>query len=269
MVVDGAPPIPIITSRVMKRRNPKPSRLSSATMVGVSSWDELRVILRELEKVEGRPVWMLPSPRAEKMAPPFRIMLKPWAVDIAEQLDARFGNDVLLTVGFLPYPSARPLDPLGADRSPPPASEEPLLDESEVEVGGVQPFVVRSGYDLHSELLVTNRGTAPVVIENPGAQLGRVLDPAAGEVVGDSAGPHAWAGIAPGVHAVPAHLRPLVRFTASPGGAVAIPLLVGTASYRRSLGYAVPPDEWAVEVVLDLGTEGRRRAPLLPLHVTS
>ena len=238
-------------------------------MVSMTSWDELRVILRDLETAEPRPFWTSPASRAEKVAPPFRIMLRPWAVEVAAQLDARFGNDVLLTVGFLPYPVPRPTDPLGADRSAPSASEEPLLDASEVGFAPVQPLVVRSGYDIHSELLVSNRGTIPVVIENPGAQLGHVLDPATGQVVGDSAEAHAWAGTAPWVRAVPIQKRPaLVPFTALPGEAVTVPILVGTASYRRSLGYAVPPGEWAAEAVLDLGTEGRRRA-LLPLHVTS
>lgn len=128
-------------------------------MVSMTSWDELRVILRDLETAEPRPFWTSPASRAEKMAPPFRIMLRPWAVEVAEQLDARFGNDVLLTVGFLPFPSPRPTDPLGADRSAPSASGEPLLDAGEVEVAPVQPLVVRSGYDVHSGLLVTNRGT--------------------------------------------------------------------------------------------------------------
>lgn len=203
-------------------------------MVTMTSWNDLRVVLRELETAEPRPLWTLPSPRAETMTPPHRIMLRAWAADVAERLDARFGNDVLLTVGFLPYPAERSLDPLGADRSPPSASREPLLEESEAEVrGGAEPFVVRSGYDLESELLVTNRGPAPLVIENPGAQLGYVLDPATGEVVGDSDRAHAWAGIAPWVRAVPPDKRPpLVRFTALPGEAVTIPILVGTASYR-------------------------------------
>jgi hypothetical protein len=238
-------------------------------MVSMTSWDELRVILRDLETAEPRPFWTSPASRAEKVAPPFRIMLRPWAVEVAEQLYARFGNDVLLTVGFLPYPVPRPTDPLGADRSAPSASEEPMLDASDAEVAPLQPFVVRSGYDVHSELLVSNRGTTALVIENPGALLGHVLDPSTGEVVGDSAEAHAWAGIAPWVRAVPARKRPaLMRFTSLPGEAVTVPILVGTASYRRSLGYAVPPGEWAAEAVLDLGTEGRRRA-LLPLRITS
>ena len=234
----------------------------------MSSWNELRVLLKELQAAEPRPAWHLPDLRAETMAPPFRIMLKAWAIGAAQEVDARFGHQVFLTLGFLPYPSPRSLDPLGADRSPPSPSRDPLLHESEAEVGGLQPFVVRSGYDLHSKLLITNRGTTPLAIENPGALLGNVLDPATGEVAGASDGPHAWAGFAPGVHLMPAHKRHLVPFTASPAEAVAIPLLVGTASYRRALGYTVPPGEWSVEVVLDVGPDRRRRV-LLPLRVIS
>jgi hypothetical protein len=238
-------------------------------MVSVTSWDELRVILRDLETAETRPFWTSPASRAEKMAPPFRIMLRPWAIEVAQELHARFGNDVLLTVGFLPYPAPRPTDPLGADRSAPKASEDPPLDADVAETIPVQPLVARSGHDISSELLLINRGTVPLVIENPGAQRGRVLDPGSGQVVGASAEAHAWAGVAPWVRAVPAHMRPaLARLTAPPDGAVTVPILVGTASYRRSLGYAVPPGEWVTEVVLDLGSEGRRRA-LLPLHVTA
>ena len=237
-------------------------------MVSVTSWDELRVILRGLETAEPRPFWTSPASRAEKMASPFRIMLRPWAVDVAEELNARFGNDVLLTVGFLPYPVPRPTDPLGADRSAPAASKEPLLDPSVAEAAPVQPLVVRSGYEIHSELLVSNRGTTPLLVENTGAQFCHVLDPATGEVVGDSAEAHAWAGIAPWVRKVRADKRTaLVRSTAQPDESVTVAILVGTASYRRSLGYAVPRGDWVAEVVLDLGTEGRRRT-LFPLRVT-
>lgn len=175
--------------------------------------------------------------------------LAAYAKDDAQRLLERYGDAVEVRVGAFQYP----LD-LDVRPTPPIASQEPLLNESEVEVRGVQPLAVRSGYDLHSELLVTNRGSAPLVIENSGTQFARVVNPTTGQVVGGFAGHH---------------ISPLARFAASPGATVTVPLIVGTASYVRSLGYAVPPGEWAVEVVLDLGTHRRRRAPLLPLHVTS
>lgn len=219
----------------------------------VSSWDELREILEQLRTADPRPLRGYPDPRSENREPPFGIELAPWASDIARQLHARFGDDVLLTVGFLRYPSARRLDPMGKILPPPSAAGERLLEDSEAEVVAVQPLVVRSGHDLRSELLVTNRGSAPLVIATSGTVFGRVVEPATGEVVGCPAG---------------ARHVPLVRFTSSPDETVTIPLVVGTASFRGSLGYAVPPGDWAVEVVLDLGEAGRRRA-LLPLHVTA
>lgn len=176
-----------------------------------------------------------------------RVDLRAYAEDDARQLVERYGDAVEVRVGSLRYPP----DP-GEGRPAPVTSREPLLDE-DVEVRLARPLVVRSGYDLHSELFVINRSTAPLVIENNGTQFGRVLDPATGEVVGGFSG---------------ARILPLVRFTASPGESVTVPLVVGTASFKRSLGYAVPPGDWAVEVTLDLGTNRRRRAPLLPLRIT-
>jgi hypothetical protein len=54
---------------------------------------------------------------------------------------------------------------------------------------------------------------------------------------------------------------------------VRIPLLVGTASSRPELGYAVPPGEWGIQVTLKLGQDPRspllRRTPILPLTITA
>lgn len=173
--------------------------------------------------------------------------LAAYAEEAARRLVERYGDAVEVRVGVLGYP----VD-LGEGRLAPRASQELPLDDT-VGIHSVWPLVVRSGYDLDSELLITNHGPSSLVVESWGKEIGRVLDPARGEVVGGFSG---------------GHPLPLVRFTASPGESVTVPLIVGTASYRRSLGYAVPPGEWAVEVVLDLGTNRRRRAPLLPLHVT-
>jgi hypothetical protein len=205
------------------------------------------VIQEELGFGPGKPLRRLS--RAGGGAFRVRVDLAAYAEDDAQRLVERFGDAVEVRVGAFGYPAD-----LDERPSPPIASQEPLLDESEVEVRGVQAFVVRSGYDLDSELQVTNRGKAPLVIENSGTQFGRVVDPRTREVVGGFSGHH---------------ILPLVRFTALPGEAVTVPLIVGTASFKRSLGYAVPPGDWSVEVVLDLGANRRRRAPLLPLHVTA
>lgn len=226
----------------------------STTLEAVSSWDELRAILGELMTADPPPLRTFPGPDAVDMVPPFRIALAPWALDVAQRLHAQFGDDVQLTVGYLRYPSRELPDHRGRDPAPASAAGVPLLQEREAEVATRRSLTVRSGYDLHSELLVTNRGPAPLVVESTGTIFGRVLDPATGDVVGGYAGQHPL---------------PLVRSTASPGETITVPLVVGTASFRRSLGYAVPPGAWAVEVVLHLGTDQWRRAPLLPLRVTA
>ncbi|MGH2719381.1 MAG: hypothetical protein ACRDJU_12495 [Actinomycetota bacterium] len=61
---------------------------------------------------------------------------------------------------------------------------------------------------------------------------------------------------------------PLIYFRAGSGETVAVPLLVGTASFDATLGYAVPPGRWAMDVVVDLGDRGRFRTPPLPVVVT-
>ena len=81
---------------------------------------------------------------------------------------------------------------------------------------------------------------------------GRVVDPGTEEAVGLFAG---------------AQTMPLVRFVAHVGESVEIPLLGGTASPRRSLGYATPPGRWALEVVLSIEEMGAFRAPLMTITV--
>jgi hypothetical protein len=65
-----------------------------------------------------------------------------------------------------------------------------------------------------------------------------------------------------------AQIMPLKIFRVTPGGTTSIPLLIGTASSRPQLGYAVPPGEWGIQVTLTLGPHPRdsprRRTPILP-----
>jgi hypothetical protein len=46
-----------------------------------------------------------------------------------------------------------------------------------------------------------------------------------------------------------------------------VPLLVGTASFRRELGFAVPPGTSAVDAVVNVQDIGERRTPLLPIVI--
>jgi hypothetical protein len=213
----------------------------------IVSWEEVRVALGELATRDPCPLSAYPDPRAAHRHLPASITLWPWAVDAAGELHERFGTEVSLTVGFLTYP----IGPLNQRERTPEPSSDPVLDPADMEVVAGSPLVVRAGEDLRTELQVTNHRPSPITISTGRSVFGRVLDPSTGEVVGGFSGAVAT----------------VARFFAiEPGVAVAVPLVVGTASHKASLGYSVPCGDWLVEVVLRLG-EGERRVPLLPLRI--
>jgi hypothetical protein len=84
-----------------------------------------------------------------------------------------------------------------------------------------------------------------------------VVDPHSGEVIGGSA------------QATTLALRgPIVPAAQT----VTIPLEIGTASFTRRLGYAVPPGGWGFQAILGLPRDPRRRpgrrTPVFPLTIT-
>ena len=210
------------------------------------SWEELRADLHELVARDPCPLQDYPDPRGDDQHLPATIRLKPWAVDAATALHKRFGDQVALTVGALRFPGRS-----DEVETIPESSSDPVLDPADIEVVAAEPLVVRARGLLRVDLQVTNHRSTPISISTSGSAFGRVLDPATGEVAGGYVG------------AVRAALR---VYTIEPGATVALPLVVGTASYKRALGYAVPAGEWLVEVVLRLG-EGDRRTGPLPLRI--
>lgn len=210
------------------------------------TWEELRADLHELVARDPCPLQGYPDPRGDDQQLPATIELKPWAVEVATALHERFGDKVILRVGALPFPGGS--DDAASIRE---SSSDPVLEPADIEVVASEPLVVRAGDLLRVPLQVTNHRSTSISISTNGSVFGRVLDPATGEVVGGYVG------------AVGAMLR---VFTFEPGATATLPLIVGTASYKRALGFAVPPGEWVVEVVLRLG-EGERRARPLPLRI--
>jgi hypothetical protein len=169
---------------------------------------------------------------------------------VAKQLQERYGEAVDLTVGFLHFPECAMSEWLaGLSDSVPP--RPPFLTH-QLRVTTDVNLEVRSGTNLSSAIRLVNKGTAEVVVSTNGGLTGRVLDPETNEIVGGYSG---------------AQPLPLVRFSAPAGGSVEIPMLVGTASTVPRLGYAVPPGQWAVEIVLPLGDQGVFRAPPIPFNV--
>ena len=218
--------------------------------------EELRLTLARL--LEDRPGAVTSYPDLDGSdggPPPYPIRLAPWAEAVAAELHGRFGDQVDLTVGALPYPPGRA--PRQARPSGEPAAR---LDPAEAGAELDGPAVVRSGHTLRHGLLVRNYAGAVLAIATNGAVTASVVDPRTDEVVGGYAG---------------FQTLPLVMFRVPPGGTERIPLLIGTASYTGRLGYAVPPGRWGVEVTLQLARDPDirdrvpRRTPVLPLTVTT
>jgi hypothetical protein len=181
------------------------------------------------------------------------VKLRADGADIAAQLSERYGDAVDLTVGFLHFPDCVYLDSPGllmADRPQPVFM--PLPDELHLAVDEI--LEVRAGGNLHTTIRLLNEGKQDVVVRTNGGITAAVVDPKTNETVGGYAG---------------AQSMPLVRFRAPAGGSVEIPLLIGTASTLPGRGYAVPPGQWAIEIILGLGAHGAFRAPLIPLAVVA
>lgn len=238
--------------------------------------EELKPVLARLRDEQPGVLSSYPSlgPDLVVGTPPIKIHLTPWAADAAEELHRQFGDDVELTVGFLPYPPGRPLRPRqGGSPGQVPAPLDP--GAVTVELDGLAS--VSSGHTLHHHLTVHNLASSELQIATNGGVTAVVVDPQTGETVGGFSGAQTLA---------------LKFFRVFPGGSVRLPLLIGTASSRPELGYTVPPGEWGIQVTLELrfgpqtdlriirsGTSAvlgsdpsnslRRRTPILPLTITA
>ena len=220
----------------------------------MTGWDELRVILTRLRNERPGDLLGFPDPsHREGQPPPYQITLAPTAVTVAEDLHARFGDSVELTVGALPYPPGRP--PRWPHVTERPAE---LLSPQQATAELDGPAVVRSGHTLRHGLLLRNHSGDHLKIPTNGQLTTAVVDPATGEVVGGFAG---------------AQALPLITYRVAPGQTERIPLLTGTASFTPRLGYTVPPGSWGIQATLILGRGSHdsphRRTPVLPLTITA
>lgn len=174
-----------------------------------------------------------------------------WAdrVEAAEELHRRYGDAVELEVGHFPYP-----DRLAARRYPnvpPNPPEHPPLPEGVV-LTLPEDFAVRSGGTGRTVLTVSNDTANDVRSSSNGTLFPPVVDPGTGELVGGYEGARTMQ-------------RKVV--TVAPGHSAELPVLVGTASSRPELGWAVPPGRWALRFGLLLGDgRGQRKEPDLGLH---
>ncbi|HTU36421.1 MAG TPA: hypothetical protein VMF35_00300 [Acidimicrobiales bacterium] len=169
-----------------------------------------------------------------------------WAdqIDVAANLRKRFGAAVELEVGNFPYPDIASGDRhLAADQEPPALPALPDLVTLTISSG----TEIRSGSHVYSRLMIENDTTSDLVA---GKLLPPVVDPASGQVVGCYEG------------AITLERR-LDRVPA--GTSREVQIIIGTASTRPEVGYAVPPGHWALRLSFELGGNAFQR--LIPLTV--
>ena len=174
--------------------------------------------------------------------------------ELAATFHRRFGDAVELRVGVFLYPPV--LGPDHQEEGPPAVARPqlPLLPSEEFEVSLEGEIVIASGATTRSTLRIQNRGSAEAVIETNGGVTARVVDPQTNEGVGGFVG---------------AQAMPLIKYRIAPDGTVSIPLLIGTTSSVRSLGYAIPPGSWAIEVPIQIEGRGKFRTSHLPTLILS
>jgi hypothetical protein len=153
----------------------------------VAVWDELKVVLVRLRDEQPGVLLGYPMPDVDEgRQPPFSIRLASWATAAAEDLHRRFGSDVDLTVGALPYP-------LAGQPPHPPARGEPaaLLDPKELTAELDGAAIVRSGESLDHGLLLTNLTGQDIEIATNGHLTAEVVDPKPARRSADHSAPSA------------------------------------------------------------------------------
>lgn len=210
-------------------------------------WDQLKPVLARLRDQQPGTLMQFPVLEVDEgRQPPLTVRLAPWAAASAAELYRRFGDDVELTVGALPYPPGRQLHHL-------PAAGQPadLLDPREVAAQLDGLAIVRSGHTLRHALLLRNLTGRDLQLATNGQVTAVIVDPEGGEVLGGFAG---------------AQPLPLITYQITPGEQARVPLLIGTASFTPRLGYTVPAGEWGIQATLTLGSDPRssprRRTPV-------
>ncbi len=151
----------------------------------------------------------------------------------------------MLTVGYLPFPQndAR----RGADFVP--SQEPPDLASlpEEVSLSLEEGLEIRSGSHVRSTLTIRNESTFDLVV---GKLVPPVVDPTSEVVIGGYEG------------AITMELR---RYHVPAGDSKELAILIGTASTRPDVGWAVPPGRWAVRMLVRFGGEGAQR--MVPIEV--
>jgi hypothetical protein len=210
-------------------------------------WGSLRVDLRDLLDDAPGALRGFPDPDSERSADErISVELAAWASDIAASLHEKYGDQIDLRVGAMPFPNTgyRP-DPRLTQLHGSPAASVGLALEL------AAPLTVRTGRSTTARAQVANHSTDARVLMTNGHLQAVVID-ADGAVVGRYTGAQTLA---------------LVMFTVEPDERREVPVLVGTDSVVPELGYAVPPGSWSI--VVEIPTAGHVVSSPLPCVVTT
>ncbi|MFF0265519.1 hypothetical protein [Kribbella sp. NPDC004536] len=196
----------------------------------MTDWEHLRVDLLRYGKEAPGALVVGPSPHTERRYETrFQIKLAAWAVDIAGDLQRKYGELVELQVGALTFPAKQPAWDVRRLQLP----GEPAQSVG-LTVTPLAPLTIRSGYHAMQDVLVTNHARREQVLLTAGDLRSEVVDES-GQTVGRYVGPHNL---------------PRVEFPIDPHQSRQVPVLIGTASVVPELGYAVPPGRWGLQVSL-------------------
>ena len=208
----------------------------------MGGWESLRVDLQRV-LVESPGAFLFgPNPDSERRYEKrIRIGLAAWAADIAAELHSTYGDFVELEVGAMRFPAKELLVNAHALQ----LRGEPA-DGAGFGVEPLAPLTIRTGRHVLLDVLVSNRTERTEVLITNG-ELSSVVTDSSGAVVGRFVGPHTLARV--GFEIAPDQSRP-------------VPVLIGTASMVPELGYAVPPGEWTLVVVLRTEAGSMLLAPL-------
>jgi hypothetical protein len=169
--------------------------------------------------------------------------------ELAETLHEKFGAAADLKVGAFAFP-------MPADSIRPRILRPDVLPISldQLDVSISEEVTVASGRVAHGSLEFTNRGSTEITLDTNGAITARILDPSTLDVVGGYVG---------------AQAMPLIPYPIGPGETATVGLLVGAASFTRSLGYTVPPGDWMMDAIVKVHDRGDRRIPPLPIVIVA
>jgi len=215
-----------------------PDRL--AVQSGRHSLSDLRQARTEIEETLGQRATQAGRPILTSIgqgAGVICVALRADQEDVAHELAARYGSAVELQVGNFTFPGHQPSYPRPSARPTvtEPAVTEPAFAGLDLSVEVNQ--VIRCGDDGGGQLILRNTSSARIGPFGTGQPLVGSLLNANDEIVGSYVG---WiAGVGR-------------TFDLAPGQSAAIPVLYGTASTRRHLGYTLPPGTYWLQIQLPL-----------------